>query len=586
MSIGAKTVTSVMLLVLALSIASSRDRLRADYLAQLDPWVAFLAGLLAVIAGTAVFRFWRLWDRSEFYLRFFGSRSRWVTDGSLAPRRSREVVTLGRGAKGITLELPGPVQQLIYLAIFFWVGLITLDNRAISLLADYPRKISQSSANYCPDQPSPDDSAKDPTKQGCALIRRAYQLGYADSLGSCAEEEKDDEAVEPCRLRQADEPYLHYAWRLLVDRGRSVIDIANPGRWRDLGGGFEDEWNDLDSVLWTRYDAVAATPRSSHHLFTTLPAPRPLFRLFLPDYVARQIDRVGCIKRASRMPHRLTRSSRQDPTLAASEVVEHVLDQLLFNPIYQTVVGFCREYTIHWNAPSDACARLAQHPEQFLAEAGALDNVREVLARRHHRLVMSKIAARAAERAGQDPGQGRDIDRESSRKLPPAQRIVSFQCLVVDRDRAEKRAPIAERDQGGPRQNGPRLAVGEHELVVDGHEFQARELHVPSPSAGERGQIELYHQLAMLLARGFRYGRLVSRESVATGETSEHIANVLAQPSYLFTKLELLRDADLFLGHEWIDGRPDLLDVYPYHLHLNNFVNLFRQYYQRERGRL
>ena len=32
--------------------------------------------------------------------------------------------------------------------------------------------------------------------------------------------------------------------------------------------------------------------------------------------------------------------------------------------------------------------------------------------------------------------------------------------------------------------------------------------------------------------------------------------------------------------------RPDLLAVYPYHLHLKNFIEIFRRQYKEHRGRL
>jgi hypothetical protein len=35
-----------------------------------------------------------------------------------------------------------------------------------------------------------------------------------------------------------------------------------------------------------------------------------------------------------------------------------------------------------------------------------------------------------------------------------------------------------------------------------------------------------------------------------------------------------------------MNEREDLLDVYPWHVHLQNFVELFRARYRSERGRL
>ena len=42
---------------------------------------------------------------------------------------------------------------------------------------------------------------------------------------------------------------------------------------------------------------------------------------------------------------------------------------------------------------------------------------------------------------------------------------------------------------------------------------------------------------------------------------------------------------NLFLGNEWLAKRPDLLAVYPYHLHLKTFIEIFRRQYKEHRGR-
>ena len=43
---------------------------------------------------------------------------------------------------------------------------------------------------------------------------------------------------------------------------------------------------------------------------------------------------------------------------------------------------------------------------------------------------------------------------------------------------------------------------------------------------------------------------------------------------------------DIFLGNNWILEREDLLGVYPYHVHLQNYVDSFRAEYHESRGRL
>jgi hypothetical protein len=98
--------------------------------------------------------------------------------------------------------------------------------------------------------------------------------------------------------------------------------------------------------------------------------------------------------------------------------------------------------------------------------------------------------------------------------------------------------------------------------------------------------IKLYKRLAALLTEGFGYGRLTSNESVGARPEDATMVAAFRDPALLLTKLDLLRDADLFLGNEWLTDRPDLLEVYPYHLHLKNFVEVFRRQYKLHRGRL
>lgn len=531
MRIGSRSVVAVTLLAGSTLAMWWRGRLRDDYLDQLDPWVTCVAAALAVVAGTAAFQFWRLWERSGAYVGF---------------RRGRLVY--GATTRVRARELPSPIHRLIYITVFLWIALITLNNRAVSLLRDFPARISQSTAQYCPEVEAEAEEFDDPTKQGCRLVIRAYELGYADSLGSCAPEEEDAE-VQVCHLRQHDEPYLHYAWRLLERRGSHVADAANLARAGDIVDRVSDKWDDMDSLMYAQHDAIIGAPRASHHLFTNLPDPRPR----LGQRIDRYLEPDRCLAQYATMTHLLA----DDSEVAVSLSLEHVLGHLLFNPAFDGVVGYCREYAIHWNAGADVCSRLATDPEAVLAEHDALDDVRSVLGRHYRDGVLRREGGAAA--AATPRGEADAI-----------QSVVSFQCLVVGS------ATTA-------------AAVGEHALALGGHDFTARELHVGELRGSERAQIELHKYLASLMAPGFGYGRLTSRASAASGtddESAAQTAALLAQGDFRFAKLDFLRDADLFVGHDWLYDRPDVLEVYPYHVHMDNFINVFRKHYQRHRSRL
>jgi len=204
---------------------------------------------------------------------------------------------------------------------------------------------------------------------------------------------------------------------------------------------------------------------------------------------------------------------------------------------------------VHWNARPDTCARLADRPVAALGELGELGAVRGMLDRR----------ATGAEVRELDPARARD--------LPPAQRIVSFQCLMFD-PAAELAAPV------------------ERTLVLDGERLAVREVRMKPLVGDGASQIRLYKQLAALMAPGFGYGRLTSNQAVGATPEEAALAETFRQPAFGLTKLDLLRDADLFLGNDWLAKRPDLLEVYPYHLHLQNFIEIFRRQYRQHEGRL
>jgi hypothetical protein len=551
MAIGRRTLTALALLAGSLVLLWSRGRLRGDYLAQLDPWVALLAAGLAVIVGSAGYRFLRLHQRGLVGFSSFRRAGRALTPGWSGEAEERGAAWWGPLPGPGGPELPPWALRLVAILVCFCVGFMNLNNRAVALLADTPRRLGQSKAQVCAPA-EPEEDVPGSPEQGCELLRRAYRLGYADDLGSCGPKEGEDEVPDLCRRRQADEPYLHYAWRLLADQA----DRLRTGtRRKNLGARVEQlEYQSryVGALARSHHDTVAVARRSAHHLFTNLTNPRHSRR----DQVARFLDPRWCVRQYARMPHLLAQARGESrPGL----VLEHVVGHLLFNPAYQPVVGFCRELTIHYDAPSNSCKRLADHPQKFLREHQALESVAATLGRRERHQINQKL------------GLGARPSREGP--APLIERLVSFQCLVFDPGSDE-------------------ADVREYPVTIDSEVLRARELRRASLETDERGQIELFQQLAILLAPGFGYGRVASRETIGDGAPSAGRSSNLPvseqfQPSsYLLTQLELLRDTDLFLGHQWIYERRDLLEVYPYHLHLANFIEVFRQYYQHQRGRL
>ncbi len=534
-AVGARSVTAIVLLAGTVVAAWLLERFRVDYWAQLSPWVTFLAGAFAFAAGTLVFVYWNLGERSRYYLRF-GEKLPFGEETSLLVVPSRALL-LGHAPYVQVADLPARAMHAMYIAIFFGVALISLDNRAVALVRDVPAKFERSNIDYCKPPAAPKQVKKQ--DQGCKLVERAYKLGYAKSLGSCAPAVEQERQVQQlCTRRQLDEPMLHYAWRRLddqVDDMRTLDD--GPRFWERFTG----QLGHLETKLDTTANTVAMRPRSSHHVFTNLPDPRP----GLGARIGRMLER-GCGARLAHLEHF---PAMEAGPHGASTMFEQVLDQLMFNPIYKPIVAQCEEIVVHWGAPANACKQIEANAATALDDLGALASVRAVLAWRDGRAELQHEATKHAP----------DVAAPS--------RIVSFQCMMFD-DAAEPAPPV------------------ERTFALDGVILSAREARTKPLTADGASQVRLYKQLAALITPSFGYGRLTSNQAIGAAPEEAAIADSFRQPTFMLTRLDLLRDADLFLGNEWLAKRPDLLAVYPYHLHLKNFIEIFRRQYKEHRGRL
>ncbi len=538
-AIGIRSVLAMVLVSGSVVAMWQMGLARDDYWNQLDPWAAFVAGVLAMLAGTLIFQFWRLGERSQYYLRI-GQRSAFGEEIALGPPHGTTLL-VGRAAHVSVIDFPPLIQRTLWVAILLAIALITVDNRAVAMLRDVPHKYAANRSAYCKPAPPPPKVEEEAPPPGCKLVKRAYDLGYTKSLGSCAPKalkvSTEPERRDVCRLRQQDEPYIHYAWRLL-DKAvtKLTTDDGAPGVFERLG----TELDVLDSVFRARLDSVAMSPRSSHHLFTNLPDPRES----MDERVSALLER-GCGARLAQLAHF---PPIEDTPEGPSKLLEHVLAQLLFNPTYRPIVAQCEELTVHWNAPRDACSRLANHPTQFLGEVGALDDIVGVLSWRDARAELARLGHR-------------------TRELAAPQRVISLQCLIVDDATAA-------------------AGVTVHKATINGEQFTIREARIKRLTADDATQIRLYKHLGDLLTEGFGYGQFTSAQALGAAPEETAVAASFGDPIFLLTKLDLLRDADLFLGNEWLAKRHDLLEVYPFHLHLQNYVQLFRRQYQLKRGRL
>jgi hypothetical protein len=398
--------------------------------------------------------------------------------------------------------------------------------------------MSSATGGYCPEPEKEEKPTVDPNAPGCELVRRAYALGYAQSLGDCAPKKKQRLSAESkfvCTRRQRDEPMAHYAWRLLDQFWGKLRQNTGTGYAHKLRSDFDARFSRLAELRQSQRQVLASAPHAAHHVWTNLPDPDD--GAFEPD---------KCAHDYLKMPHRPMpkEGPKPDPT-QPSRVFEHVLAQLLFESRYEPSAGYCRELHVHWGAPPDACARLVAAPEKFLAESGALGSVRAVLDR--YRLGEELVA----------------LGGPKQRLTPSA--VVSFHCYVEGSGAAERKSTP---------------------LSLGGYAFSAEELHIQPSPANATLYIDRYDAVARLMVNGFHYGRLLSEAGLGDEPAAPGMQASFSGHDFLLGRLYGLESIDIYLDPGWMAQRPDLLEVYPYQRHLKNYVLTFRRQYLRERGRL
>jgi hypothetical protein len=530
--IGAKSLVTVVAAVIAAVLTLRSGLLLPERLLGRDASALFLAGAFAVVVGALVFRFWRLNEKSASYFRVSTDATLFENEASFVGV-GRFHIFVGRN-DAEALELGARTQQLLCVGLALLAGLGAIDSRAMGLLDRFSRGLTAASSSYCP-QVEVKPAADDPNAPGCELIRRAYALGYAKDLGDCGVTQARAAAAAVCTLRQRDEPFAHYAFRLLEGFAARVERYASADAFSKAKSDFAARVTRLDSIRSAQREVLSSAPHSAHHIWVNLPDPG----------TSGVLQRESCADRYRTLAHR---PAPGDPSKASSQVFEHVLAQLLFEGRYEPAAGYCREYHVHWGASPDACRQLAANPEGFLEEQGALSNVRAVLDR--WRL-------------------GRDLEAlgnaRSQRELDP-QAFVSFGCYTET-------------------PGTPQLKRSSQAVTLDGLSFVAGEVTVPPSPGGTTLFVDRYDAVATLLTRGFHYGALLS-EAGLEQSGSEGLEPSFSSHEFPMSRLYGLEAIDIYLSPGWLAKRADVLEVYPYQVHLKNYVKVFRGQYRRERGRL
>ncbi len=590
--LGTNSLLVLVMLTICAYIAYARDIFDPAYLKGLDNDLLFTTGFVSIVLGISCYEFWSLGKRSIFSFHLMLSRTLTREMTELFTLRDYSFA-LGNNGKFHQHELPAFFRKMGCIAIILLLVLINLDNRSFNKVKSLPATLFQSSGDFCPEIASEglDKSAPEP---GCELVVRAFELGYTKDLGSCAPKKLSPEQLSVCEKRRIDEPYLHYASRLIFDASKKLTAIFSGRKIEKIEKKLELQWQQVEALRDYQLYAMSAAPRASHHIWTNLPSPnsqlhQAFIDIFSPNY---------CLAKFQNQTNTVSLDS--DDARSQGKLLEHVYGQLLFNPKVKRSVGLCKEYQIHWEADKDVCNQLAQNPEAVLTQYQVLSEVELVLKRHDIAQAISELDGKLEKLERSQARDGENIEtledaentattkgRIDKSKIAKNKRfrekseIVSFQCFMEGEESIKRK---------------------EQTLELKANTFALRTYQFSSSANQGESQISMYKNFAKTLDNEFHYSQISSRsdieiqQSPTSQEGNESQTNLkepgkdqdayLQSNQYLLARLEILNNIDIFLGNDWVLERDDLLEVYPFHVHLQNYVESFRIEYQQNHGRL
>lgn len=581
--LGTNSISLVLLFFISVVISFKLDVLKWSYLIGINDDLSFFVGLFSIVMGVGFYKFWRLGEKSVYTLHF--TKTKLMPPGVNIIYVYKDLsfgISSRTKIKVSSLELPSIIRQVLCIGIFVNLALITVGNGEFDKLKKYPSEILNSKSGYCPTK---EEAENAPPKAGCELIIRAYKLGYAKDLGICEPKKIDPENLKVCEKRREDEPYIHYMTRLLIKTYKNTVAFFEDDKAKKIEDKFRLQLKELEVLKDYQRHAISAAPRASHHIWTNLLYPESVFvenyrKYFKPSYCIEQFQNQTNTVRLEE------NDKRKD-----SKILEHVYGQLLFNPKSRNTVGFCKEYKIHWNSEPNTCKKLAKNPKDVLRETKILSEVELVLKRHDIANDILSLEEKIKKIEG-NPKEEKNSKSDSSIKnkrsgkkyknkivkgkiskdkeqIRRKNELVSFQCFM-------------QTEKSGKRNKKRRVKL-------NGTKFLVRTRYFPKIESKGDSQISMYKEFSKLLENRFHYSKLTSRSDInieAEIGVSYGEDRILEDPSYLFTRLERLKNVDIFLGNKWILERDDLLDIYPYHVHLQNYVKSFRSEYKGSRGRL
>ena len=581
--LGSNSIILSVIFTIISFVSFKYDFLQWSYIKGLGNELSFFLCLFSVIFGLAFYYFWNLGQKSLYTIHL--ATHKLIPSGVYVIFSYKKYsFGLSTKTKTISSEFPKFIRAFLCIGIFFNLALITLDNSKFIKLEELPEKLAQNDSDFC--ETKNEETFETSIPEGCELIMRAYKLGYAKDLGECEPKKIDKKQLKVCLKRRNDEPFLHYAFRQIVTTVDKKTAFFEQQKWLNIKKKFDLQLQKLDLLRKYQAYAISAAPRASNHIWTNLPYPN---NYFVEKY--REIFRPNACVEEFQNQTNTVYLSKGDKN-KDSKLLEHIYGQLLFNPKNKITVGFCKEYKIHWNAPQDICDKLATNPLSVLSQEDILPEIK-LLIERHkltneilnmddeiRKLEKNETTDNIVDTKRLKINNVDDHDKtkakivktkiaKSKQDLRKVNEVISFQCLIQDE---KSRSKVAKKT-----------------FSIEENKFTVKTKYFKKLAGKGETEVALYNELSRLLESNFHYSRLSSRSEISTKSSSDEVEEnkqLLNKPLYLLSRLEILKNVDIFLGNDWVLDRDDLLEVYPYHVHLQNYVKSFRKIYMENHGRL
>ncbi len=582
---GTNSLITLLLLTMCGIAAYSSGRLSLDYIKGLEPSLTFSIGVASTILGFIFCRFWRF-DGLSLYSFHFSHYNPYQKNTVEIFRYKSSAFFIAHDTTLPRAELPKSLRKSFCILSFFCITLLCIDNRNFYKLMALPNTLFTSNTEYCPESlEGAGKLAEAPA--GCELVIRAFELGYTKDLGQCAPKKLSKEELSVCTQRRIGEPYLHYAYRLLFDSMNDLVTATRENNLDNLQKKFNLQWEQIEALKDYQLYAISAAPRASHHIWTNLPSPEA----GLLNLVKESLNLDHCLKRFQNQNN--TASSPHEDHRRESVFLDHAYGQLLFSPKVERTVAFCREYKIHWGSSMNTCDRLASSPNKVLDEFNILEDIQLVLKRHDVTASIARLdeilqnVVRLEDNKSTNSSSNAETETEyrvgkkqqiqidtskiaSNKHFREKTDLVSFTCFMQDDVNKAKQTTISTR--------------------VNGTVFPVDTRTFPALDGGGESQLQIYQQFAKALNRNFHYSHYKSRSNLnvetdaADKQTDDN--QFLLEDNYVLSRLFVLNDVDIFLENDWVLERKDLLEVYPFHVHQQNYIDSFRIEYQQDHGRL